>query len=218
MIIVSAEEAIVSELRGRIARLELAPGSRLALDELAERYDVSPMPVRQALRRLAGEGLVLTPRHRAATVAPLDFDELEELIAIQLGLEVMLVRRAAENCTPDALAEMGRLLPDVEAPVGEVDFDMHLAAVTRFREICFTNAERPRLMRALATQSLRLERYIRYLNLDHGSGPHALYRAGTEPYPSALLEACRAHDSDAAERTTRDWIALALQEWRRLFP
>ena len=65
--VVSAEDGVYRALRAEIGRLELAPGLRLPLEELAARFDVSPTPIRHALRRLESEGLVVIARRRGGS-------------------------------------------------------------------------------------------------------------------------------------------------------
>src|ERR671916_304857 len=89
-----------------MAPLEIASVERLRLEELAGRFQASLTPVRQALRRLESEGLVVSLPRRGSRVAPLSVEELEEIQALRLGIETFLARAGAEQCTPDALAEM----------------------------------------------------------------------------------------------------------------
>ena len=71
------------ELRRSILSGALAPGRELSLRELAEMLQVSIIPVREALRSLEGEGLVVTRPGRSARVAPLDLDELQGLYRLR---------------------------------------------------------------------------------------------------------------------------------------
>ena len=65
-------EKVYSGLRNRIVSLELPPGTTLARKELADHYNVSQMPVRDALQKLAQEGLVLVYPQSKTIVAPID--------------------------------------------------------------------------------------------------------------------------------------------------
>src|SRR5436309_5755563 len=112
--LLSVEDGVYRALRAEIGRLELAPGRRLPLEELAARFQVSLTPVRHALRRLESEGLVVSVRRRGSRVAPLSVEELEEIQAIRLGLETFLARHGAEQITDGALAEMTRAREEME--------------------------------------------------------------------------------------------------------
>ncbi len=86
---------------------ELGPGERLPIEELAETLDMSPMPIREALRRLDTAGLVEHVPHRGARVAELSVDDLREIYEVRLALEPMAMRHAAERFDEDD-AEIAR--------------------------------------------------------------------------------------------------------------
>lgn len=97
---------IAANLRGEILDGALRPGQRLREQEVAERYGVSRVPVRDALRRLEVERLVDAVPNRGAFVAVVGAEEAAELLAVRLVLEELIVRQAAEHRTEDELAEL----------------------------------------------------------------------------------------------------------------
>jgi DNA-binding GntR family transcriptional regulator len=206
--IASVEDGVYLARRDEIRRLELLPGERIRLEELAGRFDVSLTPVRHALRRLESEGLVVSVRRRGTHVAPLSVQELEEIQALRLGLETSLARHGAERCTDEALAEMTTARAEMEQVFLEGDIRAYIQCFWALRDACYRCAERPRLLRALADQRIRVERYVLYLCRDQEA--FANLRRG----PDTLLDACRARDGDAAETATRDalmWVLVELQ-------
>jgi DNA-binding GntR family transcriptional regulator len=204
--ITSVEDGVYMALRREIGRLRLAPGARLRLDDLAARFQVSLTPVRHALRRLESEGLVVSLPRRGARVAPLSIEELEEVQALRVGLETILARHGAERCTDDDLAEMETCRAAIEAAYTRGDLDEYLSSFWAFRDACYRCAGRPRLMRALADQRLRVERYI--LHLCRNVEAYAQLRH----HPDRLLDACRRRDGEAAEASTRDALLWVLAE------
>jgi DNA-binding GntR family transcriptional regulator len=86
---------LVDALREAILDGRLAPGTRLVQEELAARYGTSRIPLREALRRLEGEGLVRTTHNRGAVVRPLSPKDVADLYDVRLALETLAVRRAA---------------------------------------------------------------------------------------------------------------------------
>jgi DNA-binding GntR family transcriptional regulator len=206
----SVEDEVYRALRGEIGRLELAPGQRLRLEELAGRFQVSLTPVRHALRRLESEGLVVSLPRRGSRVAPLSVEELEEIQALRLGLETFLARRGAERCTDEALSEMTAARDEMERAFRAGDLDAYLASFWSLRDACYRCADRPRLERALEDQRIRVERYVLYLCRDPEAFAHL--RRG----PDTLLEACRARDGEAAEAATRDALSWVLAELQRM--
>ncbi|MDQ3874346.1 MAG: GntR family transcriptional regulator [Actinomycetota bacterium] len=204
----SVEDGVYRVLRHEIGRLRLPPGERLRLEDLAARFRVSLTPIRHALRRLESEGLVVSVRRRGSHVAPLSVDELEEIQAVRLGLETFLARRGAERCTEEALAAMTGAREEMERAFREGDLDAYIRSFWSLRDACYACADRPRLVRALDDQRIRVERYV--LRLCRDPDAFAALRRG----PDTLIEACRERDGAAAEAATRDallWVLAALQ-------
>jgi DNA-binding GntR family transcriptional regulator len=110
-----AEKAFVA-LHDAIVRGELRPGERLPIEELADVLDMSPMPIREALRRLDAVGLVENVPHRGARVTELSLEDLRDVYEARLALEPLAVQHAAERFDRDdgergqeALATLNKL-------------------------------------------------------------------------------------------------------------
>ena len=88
---------IVDELREDILAGGLAPGSRLVECDLTARFSVSRGPVREALRRLAAEGLIDHVPHRGALVRRLAAQAIRELFQIRVEMEALAARLAAQS-------------------------------------------------------------------------------------------------------------------------
>jgi DNA-binding GntR family transcriptional regulator len=106
----TVSESVTARLREEIVTGQLAPGERLSQDQLAERFGVSRIPVREALRQLSSEGLVDLPSHRGATVSQLSPEEIAELIAIAGTLEGAATTRGATRLSKAELEQMRKLL------------------------------------------------------------------------------------------------------------
>jgi DNA-binding GntR family transcriptional regulator len=96
------------EIRARIIDGRLAPGGRVGQAELADELGISRGSVREALRRLAGDGLVEFEVNRGFFVADLGLDRVLERLEARLHLEPVLARLAAERRTDDDLAALRR--------------------------------------------------------------------------------------------------------------
>jgi DNA-binding GntR family transcriptional regulator len=112
---VSKSDMVTDVLRELITDRQLSPGTPLRQRELAEQFDVSYTPVREALRRLESEGLVVTDVHRGATVARTESDELEENYRILAALESLAGSLAVAKMTDDDIAEIEALYRRVAA-------------------------------------------------------------------------------------------------------
>jgi DNA-binding GntR family transcriptional regulator len=100
---------ITDTLRDRIARGELPPGTLLRQRQLALEFNVSPTPVREALRRLESEGLVSYELHRGSRVATVDLDEQEENLRVLAALESLAASLASAKITESDLDEIRAL-------------------------------------------------------------------------------------------------------------
>jgi DNA-binding GntR family transcriptional regulator len=108
---------IHERLRGDIIVGALPFGSRLRIEDLANRYGVSHMPIREALRELHGEGLVVIEPNRGARVRTVDLGFVEDLFDIRSAIETMLARRACERRTPAHLEALDEAEQELEALV-----------------------------------------------------------------------------------------------------
>ncbi|MGO4681311.1 GntR family transcriptional regulator [Microbacterium sp. 2MCAF23] len=99
-------EVIRDTVRNRIFEGQYTPGSRLVERDLAAEFNVSRLPVREALRMLQQEGLVTEPATRGSVVASLDADQVDDLFSVRIALEVLACRLAAQRATPE---DIGRL-------------------------------------------------------------------------------------------------------------
>ncbi|MGG5822535.1 GntR family transcriptional regulator [Falsiroseomonas sp. HW251] len=99
-------QRVHEHLRAEIIAGRLPPGMRLKIQDLATRYGLSHMPVREALQQLQGEGLVVMSPNRGATVRRMDAQFVRNLFGIREALEGYLTRQAAGALTPDDIAAL----------------------------------------------------------------------------------------------------------------
>src|SRR6201987_4211816 len=112
---VSKSDMVTDVLRELITDRQLSPGTPLRQRDLAEQFDVSYTPVREALRRLESEGLVVTDVHRGATAAAPEPQGLKETSRIRAAREARAGSLAVAKMTDDALAEVEALYQEVAA-------------------------------------------------------------------------------------------------------
>lgn len=107
-------DRIVDELRRRILAGDLPRGERLRQDELARDFGASITPVREALSRLAAEGLVVAEQHRGVRVAGVDLEQVTATYALRRLTEAYAVRRATLRVSRRDLARARALLDDAD--------------------------------------------------------------------------------------------------------
>jgi DNA-binding GntR family transcriptional regulator len=150
--VTSAERAL-GQLRELILGGALTSGSRLGVVELAERLGVSRTPVREALSRLAAEGLVEISPNRGARVATWTVSELEGVFDLRLSLEPQLTGFAVPHALPadvDELADLAQRMVEVGSPGPRQDLDALVPLNRAFHDRLVVLAGHPTLATALA--------------------------------------------------------------------
>lgn len=142
----TAQERTLTALRGDILSGTLAPGQQLVQENVADRYGVSRVPVREALQLLTSEGLVSHVPNRGYFVTELSVTDLEEVYRLRQILEAEALRAAVPALRDDDVTEVRRLAEEVQqAP----DLVTLTDANRRFHFALFNAAGMPRLTRLL---------------------------------------------------------------------
>lgn len=102
----SIVDLVIDEVRRSILARSLSPGSTVSIAELSARLNVSHIPVREALRRLEGEGLIELRRGRSAVVAPLTAEDLADVLDLRILIEGDLMTRAVKLYTDTDIADI----------------------------------------------------------------------------------------------------------------
>jgi DNA-binding GntR family transcriptional regulator len=190
----SVVEQVMIELRRSILSGALAPGRELSLRELAEMLGVSIIPVREALRSLEGEGLVVTRPGRSARVAPLDLGELQGLYRLRRRLEPEIAQRSCRLLSDAELGRLEREAVGFGAPDRTMNdiYDSH----HEFHLALLAPAATSWDIRILSTLWRASERYIR---IGWGSlDPDPQEHARREQYHVELVAAFRQRDPEVA--------------------
>lgn len=143
----TAQEAVLAELRRAIVEGELAPGTQIVQEALAERLGLSRVPIREALKILEGEGQVSYAPHRGYFVTELDLDELLEVYRIRQILETEAAHIAVPRLTEEDLARMAEAIEDMERASAEGNIVAMTAANRRFHFAIIESSAMPRLTR-----------------------------------------------------------------------
>ena len=133
-------------LADRIVRGELSPGARLRQDHIAEEFQTSHVPVREAFRRLEAQGLAISEPRRGVRVASFDLAEVREVAEMRAVLEVLALRHAARHLTPAILDEA-----EEAAREGDAAADVHAweDANRRFHRLLLTPCGMKRLLASI---------------------------------------------------------------------
>jgi DNA-binding GntR family transcriptional regulator len=190
----TAQQFVLEELRRAITSGELEPGSPIRQDALAERLGVSRVPLREALKTLEGEALVVHHAHRGYYVAELSLADLREVYRIRELLEAEAVRRAAARLDEELLAALEEEQRAVEEAAAAGDVTAMAAANRRFHFTLLGAAAMPRLVRMIGTLWDATDAYRSLYYTEPGNREHALGEHG------AVLDALRAGAVEEAVR------------------
>ena len=118
---ISKTDLVAALLRELVITGELAAGEQLRQRDLAQRFGVSQTPVREAMRRLESEGLLICDTHRGFTVVPPDDGRIEENFQIRAALESLGASLAARKIDADGLARLRDLNDKMRALADDDD-------------------------------------------------------------------------------------------------
>lgn len=132
---VSVVDTVTDRLRRALLSGDIQPGERIKVAELEKTFGVSHIPIREAVRRLETEGLIVALPQRAAVAAGVDLDDLQGLYDLRRIIECTVIRRSIESMTDEqvervreALAELESVAEDHDAPrFWELHRDFHWA-------------------------------------------------------------------------------------------
>jgi DNA-binding GntR family transcriptional regulator len=187
---VTAHEFVLNTLRRSILGGVMPGGTRLVQADIAEQLSVSTTPVREALRDLAAEGLVVFRPHIGAVVRELNLEELAELYEIRKVLEPLGIRRAAARITNGELTAIAALAREMEA---ETDPAAWAELNRRFHASLEEAADAPFIRSVLkGIQDIAAIYVAHSLILE----PSRIASGNKEH--RALLAALRRHDADVA--------------------
>lgn len=194
------EEAI----RSKILKGELKTGQPLRQDALAKEFNVSRIPVREALMQLEAQGLVSFEAHKGATVTELSPDKIDELFELRAVVECHILERAIQNMTDDDLARANEIRAKFDDLVNRGDeieewsnynYELHKAL--------YAPANMPETMDVIYNLNTKCDRYIRM---------QLLFTQGTEKADKehkALLEMCQNRDIEGAKYMLKKHILEA---------
>jgi DNA-binding GntR family transcriptional regulator len=193
-------------LRASILKGDLAPGSRLVIDDLARRFAISIIPVREALRLLQSEGLVVSVAHVGATVAAISRESVAEVFTLLEGLEAVAARAAAARTTPAALDAIAAIVADMDAALAADRPHRWADLNTRFHLAISGLADMAMLQQMLRRAFDHWGRVRRfYFN---GVLVHRAPRAQAEHH--RMLQHLRARDGQSLEAVVREHNQAAL--------
>ncbi|TAM58571.1 GntR family transcriptional regulator [bacterium] len=193
-------DRVFDAVRRAILSLELEPGTPLVERELAQRFGVSKSPVRDALQRLAGEGLVSQSPHRGVTVIEIDEKLAVQIFQLREVLEEMAVRLATPVLTDADFADARALLERARGAIEQQELAQAAECNRAFHSLFCRCSQNQPLEEALS----RLQDRVRIISvLSWRQRPSMLVEHAQHV---EILQAALARDRRRAGRLMRDHI------------
>lgn len=189
----STSENIATALRGLIASGALPDGARLVERDLAERFAVSRIPLREAIQKLAAEGLVEQYQNRGAVVRTLTGADIEEIYELRMLLEGDAIHRAVRRMDAETLARVEL----VHRLLGEAGSREKQGELNReFHALLYAPCGNQRQLQAIRELRAQVERYERLQTTLLADTPTFQHEH------AGILQACAAGDADRARAMT----------------
>lgn len=161
----SGDEPLTSlalrRLREEILSGELPPGQRIVQDAVAARYGSSRIPIREALRVLASEGLVTIQPDVGARVTTMNSQDLDEVFLLREHLEPLAVRESGRHIGPEDLRRAREILEESEQHANSADVERYLELDHNFHTLLMSASNRPRLQKMVESLTNSARQYRR---------------------------------------------------------
>jgi DNA-binding GntR family transcriptional regulator len=161
-------DVVFNTLREAILKGELIAGERLMEKQLAERMGVSRTPIREAIRKLELEGLVVMIPRKGAEVARITHKDIKDVLEVRAALEELAVKIACNKITDEDLTKLKRTTEEFQIACNYKDIDDIIKKDVEFHDIIFNSTENEKLIQIINNLREQIYRYrveyIRKLN------------------------------------------------------
>ena len=157
-------DVVFNTLRQAILRGELKPGERLMEIQLANRLGVSRTPIREAIRKLELEGLVLMIPRKGAEVAEITEKSLRDVLEVRRALEELAVELVCVKITDEQIQDLKGAAEDFKASLKEGDITRIAEADVKFHDVIYMATDNQKLIQLLNNLREQMYRYrVEYL-------------------------------------------------------
>ena len=157
-------DVVFNTLRQAILRGELKPGERLLEIHLANKLGVSRTPIREAIRKLELENLVIMVPRKGAVVAEITEKSLRDVLEVRRALEALAVQLACEKILDSEIEELKVAAKEFEEALKTGDVTVYAEADVKFHDIIYRTTDNQRLIQLLYNLREQMYRYrVEYL-------------------------------------------------------
>lgn len=185
-------DIVFHTLRKAIITGELPPGERLMETQLGEKLGVSRTPIREAIRKLELEGLVIMVPRKGAQVAQFTQKDIKDVLEVRASLEALAARLACERMDERSFLRLQLVNTEYEYAAKEKDIETMINKDVEFHEIIFNATQNDKLVQMFGNLGEQVHRFrIAYLkNIDESMAVHKEH--------SEILQALRDRDPKKA--------------------
>ena len=201
----SLPETLAQSLQERILNGEFKEGDPLVQEALAEEYEVSRMPVREALRQLEASGLIVMQTHKGAVVTSMPTEQVSEMFDLRTLLECDILGHAIPKMTDETLDESRSFLAQLEEAYRKGDVAKWGALNWEFHRSLYVPADRVQTLGLIQGINVQTDRYIRLQLQLAGAGAVS----NAEKEHREILRLCEAREAREAVAYLRKHILNA---------
>ena len=193
-------DVVFNTLRQAILTGEMKPGERLMEIHLANRLGVSRTPIREAIRKLELEGLVIMIPRRGAEVAQITWKNLKDVLEVRRALDVLAIELACDRMTQEELQELYRACEDFAEATKTKDARQIAQADVALHDLIVASTRNNRLIQLVNNLAEQMYRY-RFEYIKDTSQHERLVQEHNDMYQSILRK-----DKESAARAVRKHI------------
>lgn len=152
-------EVVFNTLRDAILKGKLEPGEHLMEVQLANKLGVSRTPIREAIRQLQTEGLVIMTPRKGAVVAEITKEDLTDVLEVRTTLEKMAVELACRNMTEEELEGLKKCHEELKEMLGKSELPLVANKDEEFHDLIYAASHNKRLIQILSNLRQQIYRY-----------------------------------------------------------
>ena len=193
-------DVVFNTLRQGILKGELEPGERLMEVQLANRLGVSRTPIREAIRKLELEGLVVMIPRKGAEVAKISEKNLRDVLELRCALEELASELACERMDEEMLEELSSTFTEFQNGIHNMDLTIIAELDEKFHDVIYQATQNQKLIQMINNLREQMYRYrLEYIKDEN-------QRSGIVEDHKLILDALRRKDVETAKKAVREHI------------
>ena len=198
-------QIVYESVRNHIVSPDVPPGAKIDEEALANDLGVSKTPVREALSKLAHDGIVKIIPNRGSYKVKLSKQDISEIMVIRETLEGLCILLAVANISDEIIIKLKAILEDFETKYLENDFTRYPETMLKFYTLIYDTAKNPRLIKIIKSMYdlTRIFRLLYYSNSERVKHSLKVHKE--------FIDVLEKRDAESAEKIRKDMVRSAYQ-------